>query len=264
VCISYEFPLKKANIVIVIGSEAWKLNESNRPNKIKPGDTHGWRVYVRNIPGGPDPSTWLKKVTFQLHETFPNPVRNVENPPFELEETGYGGFLVGIQLHFQPICNEKKQARQHFLQLEPYGDEASMEEQRKSGIVRSEIVEAIEFNEPTEGLWDALTSDDQWNHLNEPRGRGKGKARQAITAPPGEERSVELPEKGPLGSAFSKEQEDMLLEMFQKAMAEVDKRTIETLGKSKELNDLLAANKEGEDVMDKLIELNEKLPPKKK
>src|SRR5436190_1696384 len=83
---------------------------------------------------------------FQLHETFPNPVRNVENPPFELEETGYGGFLVGIQLHFQPYCNEKRQARQHFLQLEPYGDEASMEEQRKTGVVRSEITEAIEFN----------------------------------------------------------------------------------------------------------------------
>lgn len=249
---------------VVIGSEAWHLNESNRPSKIKPGDTHGWRVYVRNIPGGPDLSTWLKKVTFQLHETFPNPVRNVENPPFELEETGYGGFLVGIQLHFQPNCNEKKQARQHFLQLEPYGDEASMEEQRKSGMVRSEVVEAIEFNEPTEGLWDALTAEDQWNYLTESRGRGKAKARPSITAPPGEQKSVELPEKGPPGSAFSKEQEDLLLGMFEKAIATVDQKLIETLTKSKELNDLLLANKEGQDVMEKLIELNEKLPPKKK
>ena len=192
-------------------------------------------------------------------------MRNIENPPFELEETGYGGFLVGIQLHFQPICNEKKQARQHFLQLEPYGDDPSMEEQRKGGIVRSEIVEAIEFNEPTEALWDALTSDDQWNYLNEPRGRGKGKARQPAPAPPpGEERSVELPDKGPPGSAYSKEQEEMLLDMFQKAMDAVDQKTVETLTKSKELNDLLAANKEGQDVMDKLVALNDKLPAKKK
>lgn len=248
----------------MIGSEAWKLNDSNRPPKIKPGDTHGWRVYVRNIPGGPDLSTWLKKVTFQLHETFPNPVRNVENPPFELEETGYGGFLVGIQLHFQPYCNEKRQARQHFLQLEPYGDEASMEEQRKTGVVRSEITEAIEFNEPTEGLWDALTADNQWDYLNEKPGRGKGKGRQSIQAPPGEERSVELPDKGPPGSAYSKEQEDRLLDLFQKAMEKVEQEHIGVLTKSKELNDLLAANKEGQDVMDKLKELHDKLPPKKK
>jgi len=171
---------------------------------------------------------------------------------------------VGIQLHFQPYCNEKRQARQHFLQLEPYGDEASMEEQRRAGVVRSEITEAIEFNEPTEGLWDALTADNQWDYLNERPGRGKGKSRQSIQAPSGEERSVELPEKGPPGSAYSKEQEDRLLDLFQKAMEKVEQEHVGVLTKSKELNDLLAANKEGQDVMDKLKELYDKLPPKKK
>jgi YEATS domain-containing protein 4 len=246
----------------VIGTEAWKLTDENRPSKIKPGDTTGWRVYVRPVPGGPDVSAWLKKVVFVLHETFPNPVRNVENAPFELEETGYGGFYIVVKLYFQQYAAEKQQQRQHFLQLEPYGDDALMAEQARTGMVRSESVEYIEFNEPTEGLWDALTSDTQWDYLA-PAARGKGRGKMAGMPPPGS-RNMDLPEKAAPGSVYSKETEDGLLDVLTKAMKKCEEETEAVLKKNKDVNDQLAKAKEGNEVNAKLSELHEKIPHKKK
>jgi len=214
---------------------------------------------VRPVPGGPDISTWLKKVVFVLHETFPNPVRNVEGPPFELQETGYGGFFIVVKLYFQPLASEKQQQRQHYLQLEPYGDEATIAKQTADNLVRSEIVEFIEFNEPTEALWDALTSDAQWDYLGAGRGAGKGKARGAA-----EQRTVALPDKAPEGSLYSRDQEDALLTNLKSAMKKCEDWSDEAAKKSKEVNEQLAKVKEGTDIDAKLLELHEKVPHKKK
>lgn len=65
-----------------IGSEAWKLDEKNRPPGIPEDHTTGWRVYVENVDGGPDISTWLNKVQFSLHETYPNNKRSTLIQPF--------------------------------------------------------------------------------------------------------------------------------------------------------------------------------------
>jgi YEATS domain-containing protein 4 len=218
-------------------------------------------VYVRPVPGGPDISTWLKKVVFVLHETFPNPVRNVEGPPFELQETGYGGFFIVVKLYFQPIASEKQQQRQQYLQLEPYGDEAAMAAQAESGLVRSEIVEFVEFNEPTEALWDALTSDAQWDYLGR-GGAGKGKSRPGTV--PAELRTVALPEKAPEGSLYTRDTEDALLTVLKTAMKKCEDMSDEAARKSKEVNEQLAKVKEGTDIDAKLLELHEKVPHKKK
>jgi YEATS domain-containing protein 4 len=224
-------------------------------------------VYVRPVPGGPDISTWLKKVVFVLHETFPNPVRNVESAPFEMEETGYGGFFIVVKLYFQPIASEKQQQRQHYLQLEAYGDEALMAEQARTGLVRSEIVEFIEFNEPTEALWDALTSEAQWDYLTPGRGKGKGKGKGrgiATNVPSAEQRSVALPDKVPHGSIYSRDTEDALLTVLKNAMKKCEDMSEEAAKKSKEVNEQLAKVKEGTDIDAKLLELHEKVPHKKK
>jgi YEATS domain-containing protein 4 len=220
-------------------------------------------VYVRPVPGGPDISTWLKKVVFVLHETFPNPVRNVESPPFELEETGYGGFFIVVKLYFQPIASEKQQQRQHYLQLEAYGEEALMAEQARTGIVRSEIVEFIEFNEPTESLWDALTSESQWDYLNPGRGKGKGRG-ISTNVPPADQKSVALPDKASPGSLYSRETEEGLLQVLKNAMKKCEEQATEAAQKSKEVNEQLAKIKEGTDIDAKLLELHEKVPHKKK
>lgn len=69
------------------------------------GHTHRWKVFVRSPPGFPlfSDRSYIKKVTFFLHNTFENPRRTIRNPPFEIEETGYGGFDFMIQIVFTNI-----------------------------------------------------------------------------------------------------------------------------------------------------------------
>ena len=270
----------------IIGSEAWKLSPTELQNpKNQPGATSGWRVYLRPVPNGPCLTAWLKKVTFILHETFPNAVRTVEsvNPAtggFELEETAYGGFLIGIKMYFVPASGEKWQQRSHFLQLDPYsGDvdpekaEAEKEDMRRANLVRAEQIEVIEFNEPNEALWDALTSEDQWNYLKPARAKSKSKGRGSSISklpdyppPPGGEYAAgALPDK-PLeqGHVYSKETEDMLVDQLQKASQEAEQALLKTLTRSKEVNDFIEKMKQGQDVDERLRTLFESLPQKKK
>lgn len=277
---------KRVSRAFIIGSEAWKLSDADLKNpKNQPGATSGWRVYLRPVPNGPCLTAWLKKVTFILHETFPNAVRTVEsvNPAtggFELEETAYGGFLIGIKMYFVPASSEKWQQRNHFLQLDPYsGDvdlekaEAEKEAMRRANMVRSEQIEVIEFNEPNEALYDALTSEDQWDYLKPARSKSKSKGRGSSISklpdyppPPGGEYSAgQLPEK-PLeqGHVYSKETEDMLVDQLDKASVEAEQALVKTLGRSKEVNDFIGKMKEGQEVDEKLRLLYESLPQKKK
>ena len=60
------------------------------------------------IPGGADDLSYLlKRVTFKLHETYPNPSRVIDKPPFRVSETGWGEFTVQIRLQFIPESGEK-------------------------------------------------------------------------------------------------------------------------------------------------------------
>jgi YEATS domain-containing protein 4 len=266
----------------VFGSEAWPLTEAEKKsNKTQPNATHGWRVYVRPVPGGPDLTTWLKRVTFTLHETFPNPVRSVENVNptnggFELEESAYGGFQIPIKLYFQQVSLEKQQQRLHYLQLEPYSgdpDPVKAAEERekmiKDRLVRSETVEFIEFNEPQEGLFDSLTSDTQFDYLK-PKGKG-GKARHSISAQAQaaydpDANIGEPPAKAPKDQLWSKEQEEALLQQLQKAGEMVDAELAKSLQRNVELGEARNKLKAGEPVDDALLALYKSLPavPKKK
>lgn len=40
--------------------------------------------------------TFAQQVVFKLHDSFPNPVRVIDKPPFELTETGWGEFEIGF------------------------------------------------------------------------------------------------------------------------------------------------------------------------
>jgi len=190
--------------------------------------TKRWTVYVRQPEGDPALTTWLNKVQFKIFNTYENPLRTCEGPPFEVTETGWGGFNIDIRLHFQPISGEKAQYRQHFLQLEKYGDEKQQAEQDRTGCVRAEFLEVVQFNEPTEALFDALTSEDQWNYLV-PAGKG-GSKKASLNANgrlkrglPNGERSAQLPEKGAEDVQFSQDQEQALIDLLKKKMEDVDR-----------------------------------------
>ncbi|KAF2743352.1 yeats-domain-containing protein [Sporormia fimetaria CBS 119925] len=239
---------------LIIGSEAHTLppvGDPSRPKNIPPDHTKRWTVYVRTPLGDPDIRTWLSKVQFKIFNTYENPLRTVEASPFEVTETGWGGFNIDVRLHFNPISGEKPQYRQHFLQLEKYGDEKLQAEQERTGKVVSEFLEVVQFNEPTEALYEALTSENQWDYLTVGLKGGK-KAMMASLGPDGRpkrgfpngERSARLPERGGEGVPFSQEQEKALVQFLldktkevEKALEEESKRREET---EKELKSLRA------------------------
>ncbi|KAK1796963.1 hypothetical protein P4O66_008361 [Electrophorus voltai] len=64
------------------------------------GFTHDWMVFVR----GPEHSNiqhFVEKVVFHLHESFPRPKRVCKDPPYKVEESGYAGFILPIEVYFR-------------------------------------------------------------------------------------------------------------------------------------------------------------------
>uniref|UniRef100_A0A3Q2SRE8 YEATS domain-containing protein n=1 Tax=Fundulus heteroclitus TaxID=8078 RepID=A0A3Q2SRE8_FUNHE len=64
------------------------------------GFTHDWMVFVR----GPENSNiqhFVEKVVFHLHESFPKPKRVCKDPPYKVEESGYAGFILPIEVYFK-------------------------------------------------------------------------------------------------------------------------------------------------------------------
>ncbi|KAI9654385.1 MAG: NuA4 histone H4 acetyltransferase complex and the SWR1 complex subunit [Bathelium mastoideum] len=226
----------------IIGSHAWALDESNKPEGTPPDHTKGWKVYVKGTENGPDITFWLKKVQFKLHHTYANSTRTVESPPFEIHETGWGGFQVEIRLFFVPEAAEKPQWRSHLLQLEPYGGEAEQAAQRARNLVVSEWCEIVDFNEPVEPFFARLTDDAQWSYMDNQgkgAGRGKGKARQtpgqaAVGTVPKEERTAQLPARSTPGNQFSRETEGAMLDMLRKAREKVNEQIEEEKKKATE------------------------------
>jgi YEATS domain-containing protein 4 len=202
----------------IIGNEAHVLPYAGFADPPPEGHTKGWRVYVRPIPNGPDITTWLKKVQFKLHHTYPDASRTIEAPgPFEVTETGYGEFGVEIRLYFAPESGEKAVYREHYLVLGSYGSEEQRARQDKENKIVAERMETIEFNEPTADFFRSLSSPSQWDWRMVKKGRGKGKKPEMVfegDVPP----TAQLPEKssdsgGGMGSggAWSRQFETQLV-----------------------------------------------------
>lgn len=138
---------------IIYGNYATKFSPVNpRPLAAPTQHTHSWTIFVRD-PTGNDLSTYIKKVVFKLHDTYPNPTRTIENPPFEVTESGWGEFEVLIKIFFHTEGGEKNVNLTHYIRLHPYnGEEISMD-----GKVESISYDEIVFNEPTDTMFSLLT-----------------------------------------------------------------------------------------------------------
>ena len=71
---------------IIYGNTATVLTDKEREDLVSPDHTHRWTVAVRSaaslpdsdeVGGADDLSYFIKRVTFKLHETYPNPSRSV-------------------------------------------------------------------------------------------------------------------------------------------------------------------------------------------
>ncbi|KAI9007387.1 yeats family-domain-containing protein [Gaertneriomyces semiglobifer] len=137
---------------IIYGSTATLLKSSEK--SADETHTHKWSVYVRGI-HNEDLSIWIKKVTFKLHESFENPKRDVEEAPFEINETGWGEFDIQIKIHIQDYLEAKATIQlQHTLRLH-HTDVSTA----ASKPVISEHYEEIIFKDPTEEAYAKLTAN---------------------------------------------------------------------------------------------------------
>lgn len=84
-----------ASLPILYGSVALYLGK-----KADEFQTHEWTLYVRG-PNHEDLSVAISKVVFQLHPSFPQPIRELSQPPFEVTERGWGEFEAQIRIHWK-------------------------------------------------------------------------------------------------------------------------------------------------------------------
>ncbi|XP_057574741.1 protein ENL-like [Hippopotamus amphibius kiboko] len=64
------------------------------------GFTHDWMVFVRG-PEQCEIQHFVEKLVFRLHDSFPKPKRVCKEPPYKVEESGYAGFIMPIEVYFQ-------------------------------------------------------------------------------------------------------------------------------------------------------------------
>lgn len=146
------------SVPILYGNSAIRLSPEKRTLKTPPDHTHEWTVFFRPVLDNVDLSPLIKRVTFKLHETYENPVRSVEKPPYQVTATGWGEFEIIIKIHFHAGSelglNEKNFQIFHSLKLHPYNPTAP---QRENGEVHSVLFDELVFQEPTEAVFEILT-----------------------------------------------------------------------------------------------------------
>ena len=103
---------KKFDVYIEVGHKA-TLKETPDSN----GNTHKWNAFVRAGDQAIQQKLDIivKKVVFNLHETFKNPTRQCTTQPYCVRECGYGQFEFPIDIYFNGI--DTKYSINYYLEL---------------------------------------------------------------------------------------------------------------------------------------------------
>ncbi|THH12379.1 hypothetical protein EW145_g36 [Phellinidium pouzarii] len=157
---------------IIYGNTAVVLSSEERASSPHPDHTHRWTVAVRSAASAPDSDTvggaddishFIKRVMFKLHDTYSNPTRTIDKPPFEVTETGWGEFEIQIRLHFIPESAEKLYIIYHHLKLHPWTVTGSGELEipppevaAKAGPVHSWQYDEVVFCDPYQNFLNIL------------------------------------------------------------------------------------------------------------
>ncbi|KAF9115206.1 NuA4 histone H4 acetyltransferase complex and the SWR1 complex subunit [Mortierella sp. AM989] len=144
---------------IIYGNSATPLHGKKVDD---PDHTHRWTISVRGV-NNEDISYFIRKVAFKLHDTYDNPNRVVEKPPFEITETGWGEFDIIIKIHFNPASGEKPLTLYHHLKLHPYEEDGLGNPWPKQKPVTSYLYDDIVFNEPIDTFYNLLQENQTCN-----------------------------------------------------------------------------------------------------
>ena len=113
--------------------------------------SHKWTVYLRG-PENEDLSHVISKVVFNLHPSFKEAARTLEKPPYEVTETGWGEFEIGITVHFSDDSGEKSVDLSAPLKLYEEGADGKQEKKEQKKPVIKEKYEEMVFHEPDESF----------------------------------------------------------------------------------------------------------------
>ena len=102
-----------------------------------------------------DLSYFISKVIFSLHPDFKEPERVVEKPPFEVTETGWGEFNVGIRIIFTDPTLP------HVDLIQPQTLPTNNQGLSTKKPVVHEFYDELVFNDPPESLYKALMAGPQ-------------------------------------------------------------------------------------------------------
>ncbi|KAF1757704.1 hypothetical protein GCK72_014160 [Caenorhabditis remanei] len=144
--------MKKKSVVkpIVYGNTAVPLVHKRENDQ----HTHQWTVFLKPYLAE-DPTKWIRKVQFRLHESYANQTRIIETPPYEVTETGWGEFEIQIRIYFVDN-NEKPISTFHYLRL----FQPTIELPSGNQIVCTEFYDEIIFQEPTVPMYKALQAGE--------------------------------------------------------------------------------------------------------
>ena len=127
----------KASKRILYGNEAFPLK------KITTNNTHNWILFLRPYNDNDiELYNVIEYVTFHLHESFANPHRKITQPPYILNENGWGEFEVLIEIQFK--FNFGNLFFHHFLML------FSNDKNKKGNISNVSYDELLFINPPLE------------------------------------------------------------------------------------------------------------------
>ncbi|PVG03667.1 yeats-domain-containing protein [Serendipita vermifera] len=161
---------------IIYGNSAKMLTpEEKTAIRCPPDHTHQWTVALRSaasqptngqeeggvVGGKDDLSHFIKRVTFKLHESFANPSRVVDKPPFEVTETGWGEFEIQIRVAFSTESGEKPITLFHVLKLHAWPIVKAHTEDPHLPLpppIQCWQYDEIVFNDPYENFLNILTN----------------------------------------------------------------------------------------------------------
>ena len=116
--------------------------------------SHEWTVFVRGQ-NNRDLRDAIESVTFQVHPSVAEPKRVLTEPPYEVTETGWGEFEIGIEIRFHPEVGEDKEKLTANLKLFPDADEIAKSgpQTTKKPLVVEHREELI-FHKPRKTFWE--------------------------------------------------------------------------------------------------------------
>jgi YEATS domain-containing protein 4 len=141
--------------------------------------SHRWTVYVRGL-DGEDLSHCVESVEFALHPSFDEPTRVLTQAPYEVTETGWGEFDIGVKITFSSDCGEARTVTTTTpLKLFPSAEEIARHgpQTTKKPLIK-ERYEEIVFHECDGGFYKRMKShawkrapksahDDAWSSFKD-------------------------------------------------------------------------------------------------